>query len=264
MPWTGLCFLVGAIAISGLPPLNGFASEWLTFQAFLFGFRGSTEPLIHLLFSTGGALLALTTALAAACFVKAFGITFLALPRSRAAADARESPALMLVPQAALAVMCLGLGIFPGACSGHAGPGRSVVAGILDRALPVWRQPRVGIGARVLRSRRAGDVRRGPPGWRRRGTAAHVAPGCSDTPRSHVGMRRRADREHRVHGDGILEAPDVDLRSPLSPESPGRHPDRGLAVLHAGGALPLGDRADVRAAHVRAAPPGHSASGRRA
>ena len=114
MPWTGLCFLVGAMAISGLPPLNGFASEWLTFQAFLFGFRGSTEPLIHLLFSTGGALLALTTALAAACFVKAFGITFLALPRSREAADARESPVVMLVPQAALAVLCLGLGIFPG------------------------------------------------------------------------------------------------------------------------------------------------------
>ena len=74
MPWTGLCFLVGAMAISGLPPLNGFASEWLTFQAFLFGFDGTTEPVVHLLFSMAGALLALTTALAAACFVKAFGI----------------------------------------------------------------------------------------------------------------------------------------------------------------------------------------------
>ena len=44
MPWTGPCFLVGAMAISGLPPLNGFASEWLTFQALLFGFRESTGP----------------------------------------------------------------------------------------------------------------------------------------------------------------------------------------------------------------------------
>jgi hydrogenase-4 component B len=114
MPWTGLCFLIGAMAISGFPPLNGFASEWLTFQAFLFGFRGTTEPLIHLLFPIGGAVLALTTALAAACFVKAFGITFLALPRSPAAADARESPAVMLVPQAGLAALCLGLGLFPG------------------------------------------------------------------------------------------------------------------------------------------------------
>src|SRR3989449_824070 len=114
MPWTGLFFLVGAMAISGLPPLNGFASEWLTFQAFLFGFRSSAEPLVHLLFPIGGALLALTTALAAACFVKAFGISFLALPRSRAAADAHESPAVMLVPQTVLAALCVGLGLFSG------------------------------------------------------------------------------------------------------------------------------------------------------
>ncbi len=113
MPRTGLCFLVGAMAISGLPPLNGFASEWLTFQAFLYGFRGSSEPLVHSLFPVGGALLALTTALAAACFVKAFGITFLALPRSGAAADAYESPAVMWVPQAFLAVLCVALGLFP-------------------------------------------------------------------------------------------------------------------------------------------------------
>jgi len=122
MPWTGLCFLIGAMAISGLPPLNGFASEWLTFQAFLFGFRGSTEPLIHLLFPVGGALLALTTALAAACFVKAFGITFLALPRSQAATDARESPAVMLAPQVVLAALCLGLGLFPGFVLATLGP----------------------------------------------------------------------------------------------------------------------------------------------
>ena len=114
MPWTGLFFLIGAMAISGLPPLNGFASEWLTFQAFLYGFRGSAEPLVHFLFPVGGALLALTTALAAACFVKAFGISFLALPRSRAAASAREAPAVMLVPQAMLAALCVLLGLFPG------------------------------------------------------------------------------------------------------------------------------------------------------
>ncbi|MBK5298388.1 MAG: hydrogenase 4 subunit B [Vicinamibacteria bacterium] len=122
MPWTGLCFLIGALAISGLPPLNGFASEWLTFQAFLFGFRGSTEPLVHLLFPIGGALLALTTALAAACFVKAFGISFLALPRSRAAAEAHESPAVMLAPQVCLAALCLGLGVFPGFVLGTLNP----------------------------------------------------------------------------------------------------------------------------------------------
>ena len=115
MPWTGAFFLVGAMAISGLPPLNGFASEWLTFQAFLYGFSGSGEPLVRTLFPVAGALLALTTALAAACFVKAFGITFLALPRSIAAERAHESPVLMLVPQAWLGLACVALGLFPGA-----------------------------------------------------------------------------------------------------------------------------------------------------
>ena len=114
MPATALLFLVGAMAISGLPMLNGFASEWLTFQAFLFGFSGSAEPLVQFMFTVGGATLALTTALAAACFVKAFGITFLALPRSAAAAGAQESDVTLLLPQAALAVMCVGLGLFPG------------------------------------------------------------------------------------------------------------------------------------------------------
>ena len=114
MPWTATFFLIGALAISGLPPLNGFVSEWLTFQAFLFGFIGSAAPAIYLLFPVGGALLALTAALASACFVKAFGISFLALPRSRASAEARESPAVMLLPQAVLAVLCVVLGLFPG------------------------------------------------------------------------------------------------------------------------------------------------------
>jgi len=113
MPWTGLFFLVGAMAISGLPLLNGFVSEWLTFQALLLGFA-STPGLVRLNFPLSGALLALTSALAAACFVRAFGMSFLALPRSRAADQARESPAMMLVAQAFLAVLCIALGLFPG------------------------------------------------------------------------------------------------------------------------------------------------------
>jgi hydrogenase-4 component B len=133
MPWTGLFFLIGAMAISGLPPFNGFASEWLTFQAFLFGFYGSSQPLVLFLFPVAGALLALTTALAAACFVKAFGISFLALPRSAEAAAAREAPAVMLIPQAFLALLCLGLGLFPGGVL-HA------LTGVLA-SLPLLRQP---------------------------------------------------------------------------------------------------------------------------
>jgi len=113
MPWTGLFFLVGAMAIAGLPLLNGFISEWLTFQALLLGFS-STPGLIRLNYPLSGAILALTSALAAACFVKVFGISFLALPRSAAAADAHEAPGVMLAPQALLAVLCVGLGLFPG------------------------------------------------------------------------------------------------------------------------------------------------------
>ena len=113
MPWTGLSFLVGAMAIAGLPLLNGFVSEWLTFQALLLGFT-STPGFLRLNFPLSGAILALTSALAAACFVKAFGISFLALPRSQAATDAQEAPMIMVLPMAWLGVLCLGLGLMPG------------------------------------------------------------------------------------------------------------------------------------------------------
>jgi len=113
MPLTGLFFLIGAMAIAGLPPLNGFVSEWLTFQSLLLGFQ-FVPGLIRVNFPLAGAILALTSALAAVCFVKAFGISFLALPRSRAATTAHESPATMVIPMAMLALICLALGLFPG------------------------------------------------------------------------------------------------------------------------------------------------------
>lgn len=94
MPQTAICFLIGAMAISALPPLNGFVSEWLTLQVF---FLGALEvgggAKVFLLICA--AILALTGGLAAACFVKAFGITFLALPRSNYAKDAKEVPLSM-------------------------------------------------------------------------------------------------------------------------------------------------------------------------
>ena len=110
MPLTALCFLVGAIAISGLPPLNGFVSEWLTYQALLGGF-GSTPSLTRIVFPIAGSLLALTGALAAACFVRAFGIGFLALPRSSQATHAHEAHPSMLAGMGALATLCIALGL---------------------------------------------------------------------------------------------------------------------------------------------------------
>jgi hydrogenase-4 component B len=112
MPTTAFFFLVGAVAISALPPLNGFVSEWLTYQSLLQGF-GTTSSLIRLMFPLSGAMLALTGALAAACFVKAFGITFLAQPRSEHAAHAQEVAWPMLAGQAVLAAACVFLGLFP-------------------------------------------------------------------------------------------------------------------------------------------------------
>jgi hydrogenase-4 component B len=114
MPWTAAFFLIASAAISGLPLLNGFVSEWLVFQSLLLGFHISVDTFVRVAFPIGAALLGLTTALAAACFVKAFGITFLALPRSTAAGEARESLWLMLAPQALLASACVALGLFPG------------------------------------------------------------------------------------------------------------------------------------------------------
>jgi len=110
MPTTALCFLIGAIAISGLPPLNGFVSEWLTYQALLAGF-GSTQSLTRVVFPIAGALLALTAALAATCFVKAFGISFLALPRSENAAQACEVSVSMRIGMGILAAGCVVLGL---------------------------------------------------------------------------------------------------------------------------------------------------------
>jgi len=112
MPQTALFFLIGAVAISALPPLNGFVSEWLTYQALLQGF-GTTDSLMRLIFPLSGAMLALTSALAAACFVKAFGITFLAQPRSERAAQAHEAAPTMLVGMGLLAGACIALGLFP-------------------------------------------------------------------------------------------------------------------------------------------------------
>jgi hydrogenase-4 component B len=110
MPVTALCFLTGAVAISGLPPLNGFVSEWLTYQALLAGF-GITPSLTRVIFPIGGALLALTAALAAACFVKAFGISFLGLPRSEEAGRATEAPRSMQAGMGILAAGCVAAGL---------------------------------------------------------------------------------------------------------------------------------------------------------
>jgi hydrogenase-4 component B len=110
MPRTAFCFLVGAAAISGLPPLNGFISEWLVFQALLGGPQ-LPRPELGLIMAFAVGMLALTSGLAAACFVKAFGITFLAMPRSDHATRAHEVPLPMQIGMGMLTLACGALGV---------------------------------------------------------------------------------------------------------------------------------------------------------
>ncbi len=111
LPLTAFFFLIGSVAISALPPLCGFASECMTFRSLLLGVA-SPSILVKSVFIGSIAALAVTSGLAVACFVKVFGVTFLARPRSDAVHRVEESPFIMLVPMGALAFLAIVLGVF--------------------------------------------------------------------------------------------------------------------------------------------------------
>src|SRR5689334_23410592 len=106
MPQTAFVFLVGCVAISALPPLNGFVSEWLIFQAILISPQLPSWGLKFLVPAVG-AMLALSAALAAACFVKAFGVIFLGRSRTPVAAAAEETDRFSLAAMLFLSALCL-------------------------------------------------------------------------------------------------------------------------------------------------------------
>jgi hydrogenase-4 component B len=110
MPQTALCFLIGSAAAAALPPLNGFASEWMVFQALLSGAE-IARPEVAVGTPLAVAVLALTSGLVAVCFVKAFGISFLAMPRSDRAAMAREPHWSQRTVIGTLAAGCVALGL---------------------------------------------------------------------------------------------------------------------------------------------------------
>jgi formate hydrogenlyase subunit 3/multisubunit Na+/H+ antiporter MnhD subunit len=111
MPWTAAAFLVGAVAISGLPPLNGFLSEFLIFfGAFKGGISTSGPVAVPMLVVVAG--LALIGGLAVACFTKAFGIVFLGEPRSEHVSRVHEVDWSMRLPMLLLAAACAGIGLF--------------------------------------------------------------------------------------------------------------------------------------------------------
>jgi len=112
MPWTAALFLVACMSISALPPFNGFVSEWLIFQTALMAPQLG-GALLTAIVPFSAAMLALAGALAAACFVKVFGVVFLGHARSKEASDAHEVNDWMKVGMAIPAVFCLLLGILP-------------------------------------------------------------------------------------------------------------------------------------------------------
>jgi hydrogenase-4 component B len=117
MPWSGGAFLIGAMAIAGLPPLNGFASEWLTLQALL-----HVAQYGHIGDGMAGAValaaLASTAALALFCFVKVVGLVLLGAPRTPAVAAAEEPPLQLRAALVFLALVCIALGLAPGVLFG--------------------------------------------------------------------------------------------------------------------------------------------------
>lgn len=110
MPATAMCFLIGSLAISAIPPLNGFVSEWFIYQS-MFSVAITGDIVVRFFAAFAAVSLAITGALAVTCFVKAYGVTFLGAPRSEAAANAKEVPAPMRIGMIILAVMCVCLGI---------------------------------------------------------------------------------------------------------------------------------------------------------
>lgn len=113
MPKTAALMLVGVAAISALPPLNGFVSEWLLFQAVLQS-PALPQSALQLVVPAAGGMLALAAALAAACFVRFYGIAFLGRARTAAAAEAREVDRHSLAAMTVLAGLCVAVGVAPG------------------------------------------------------------------------------------------------------------------------------------------------------
>jgi hydrogenase-4 component B len=139
MPVTGMTFLAGSVAISGLPPLNGFVSEWMIYVA---AFRGAGNlPVAGTAFAvTTVAVLALIGGLAAACFVKAFGIIFLGEARGREASQAHEASASMQLSMVLGTALCFAIGVWPAGAFRLVAPVAASLGGVAPSAAPLLGQ----------------------------------------------------------------------------------------------------------------------------
>jgi hydrogenase-4 component B len=136
MPWTGTAFLIGAAAITGLPPLNGFVGEFLIFSGAFSG-AGALDPQYAVPLAGVVAALALIGGLAAACFTKAVGVAFLGEPRTEAARRAVEAPRAMVAPMLALALLCGALGLAAPLMVGAVAPAVALVGGVPSGSLDI-------------------------------------------------------------------------------------------------------------------------------
>ena len=127
MPGLSVLFLGGSLAISALPPFGGFASEWTTLQALVAGALAG-PPALSVLLAVAVAVLALSGALAAAAYLKAFGVGFLGKPRTPAAAHATEAPLAMRLAIGLLVAASLALGLAPGVFARLSGFGTDLSA----------------------------------------------------------------------------------------------------------------------------------------
>ncbi len=116
LPYTALLFGVGAVAICGLPPLNGFISEFLIYLGFFRGVQGT--GIAAAATALAAPALAMVGGLAVACFVKVYGIVFLGVPRSEEHAGGHEATWQMLMPMTLLAMLCAVIGLAPGLLEG--------------------------------------------------------------------------------------------------------------------------------------------------
>ena len=201
MPRTAVFFLVGALAISALPPLNGFVSEWLLFQAVIAA-PALPQAALHFASPAIGAMLALAAALAAACFVRVYGTAFLGRPRSAEAAGAHDVPLVQQIAMGGLAFLCILGGLIGSVLAAGAGAGAGQTRGrraarprqrshaVLPDRLRSGAQHLRCAGHRSLRRHRlAHDADRGPS-----------PVGAPDPPRPGLGLRlSRPVAGHPIH-----------------------------------------------------------------
>ncbi len=259
MPWTALFFLTGSVAICALPPFNGFVSEWLTFQSLVLGIKTSVV-LTKTFMLLAGAALALTGALAASSFVKAFGISFLGVPRSREAEDAHEASISMLSGMGFLSILCLLLGIFPGyvlklistvplpglANLPQFAPGIFTLAGggsagVMPAAILIAMV--AGAGAVYIFPRLYGGRRkitRGRP----------------------LGLRpQEAHPQHAIYGYGVYPSAPPDIQKNIQAAEGSADRVYREAVFHPRDRVPLGDNAFLRYVSLHTADPYGEQSG---